>query len=178
MIIETLLLTVALTQPAAVQPAVPTQQCIVEPRTRSHHCTFAPTRILHAEHRAARHPNAKDLEGWERSMYKGIWFDPTAWNERKCIMKRESNYRYKAKNPTSSASGAYQFLDSKWRDGLVWMMLDESKKTNDGLRSEIKKLRDKPITKWSRYFQDRAFYTAWRFGDGRHHWFHPGIKCY
>ena len=133
---------------------------------------------MSVEHRAAVHPNAKDMNGWERSMYRGIWFDPQAWNERKCIMQRESHFNYRAKNKTSSASGAYQFLDRQWRDGLVWMMLAESKQTHDGLNKQIKALRNKPITKWSRYFQDRAFYTAWRFGKGRHHWFHPGIRCY
>ena len=168
MIIESLLLTIALTQPA-------NNQCVVEPRKS---CITVSSMIVPAERRAAFHPNAKDMQGWEKSMYRGIWFDPTAWNERKCIMQRESHFNYRAKNRTSSASGAYQFLDRQWRDGLVWMMLDESKETKDGLRSEIKKLRHKPITKWSRYFQDRAFYTAWRFGKGAHHWFHPGIRCY
>jgi len=111
--------------------------------------------------------------GYEVSQYKGKWYSPKWEDERKCIMKRESHYNYRAANKTSSARGAYQFLDSQWRKGLVWMMLDEG-----GNVKEIKSLRDKPINKWSRYYQDRAFFTAWRNGSGKHHWYHSGIKCY
>ena len=93
-------------------------------------------------------------------------------------MKRESRFSYRAANKSSSARGAYQFLDSQWRDGLVWMMLKESKKTKDGLSAEIKTLFDKPIHKWSRYYQDRAFYTAWQNGSGKKHWYYPGHNCY
>jgi hypothetical protein len=58
------------------------------------------------------------------------------------------------------------------------MFLAESKKTNDTLEDEAKALRSKPIAKWSRYWQDRAFYTAARHGKGLHHWYHPGIRCF
>jgi hypothetical protein len=58
------------------------------------------------------------------------------------------------------------------------MMLKESKKTKDGLSAEIKTLFDKPIHKWSRYYQDRAFYTAWQNGSGKKHWYYPGHNCY
>ncbi len=113
---------------------------------------------------------AADRKGYEPSLYRGDWYTPKAESCRKAIMRRESSFFYRAQNPTSSAQGAYQFLDNKWRDGLVWMMLDESKKNKDGLGKEIRSLRDKPIKKWDRYFQDRAFYTAWRFGEGASHW--------
>jgi len=85
-------------------------------------------------------------------------------------MRRESGFRYTAKNKSSSASGAYQFLDTQWRRGLVYMMLTESRKTNDGLTEQIKPLFAQPITKWDRYFQDRAFYTAYAHGKGAAHW--------
>ena len=32
-----------------------------------------------------------------------------------CVRRHESGGNYQAKNPTSTASGAYQFLDSTWR---------------------------------------------------------------
>lgn len=113
------------------------------------------------------------MVGYSQSSYQGKWYHPKWEDERKCIMQRESRFNYRAANSTSSARGAYQFLDSQWRDGLVWMMLDEG-----GNVKEIKSLRDKPIHKWSRYYQDRAFFTAWRHGDGKHHWYYPGHNCY
>jgi hypothetical protein len=33
-----------------------------------------------------------------------------------CVRNRESGNNYSAKNPSSTASGAYQFLDSSWRN--------------------------------------------------------------
>lgn len=113
------------------------------------------------------------MVGYSQSSYQGKWYHPKWEDERKCIMQRESRFNYRAANSTSSARGAYQFLDSQWRKGLVWMMLDEG-----GHVKEIKSLRNKPIHKWSRYYQDRAFFTAWRHGDGKHHWHYPGQNCY
>jgi hypothetical protein len=143
----------------------------------------APTAVatvayISQEHRAARSNLAGDMKGFEPSLYRGKWYDKKWENSRKCIMQRESRFSYHAANKSSSARGAYQFLDSQWRDGLVWMMLKESKKHNDGLSGEIKSLFDKPIHKWSRYYQDRAFYTAWQNGNGKHHWYYPGHRCY
>lgn len=111
--------------------------------------------------------------GFRTSEYQGKWYHKKWEKTRKCIMDRESNHNYKAANRSSSARGAYQFLDSQWRHSLVWMMLKEG-----GNKTEIKALRDKPIHKWSRYYQDRAFFTAWRHGEGRHHWYYPGHACY
>jgi len=124
------------------------------------------------EYQAAHSKAAQDRKGYEPSLYRGKWYVGDSHTEkcRRAIMQRESHFNYRAKNPTSSASGAYQFLDNSWRDGLVWMFLAESKETKDGLRKDAKTLRAIPIRKWDRYWQDRAFYTAWRFGEGRHHW--------
>lgn len=130
------------------------------------------------EHRAALSDDAKDMKGYEPSLYRGKWFDAKWESTRKCIMTRESHQSYHAENRSSSAKGAYQFLDNSWRDGLVFMMLKESKKTKDGLRNELKKLFDKPIQKWNRYYQDRAFYTAWRHGEGKKHWYYAPKNCW
>jgi len=131
-----------------------------------------------AEHRAAESTVALDMMGYKPSLYRGKWYSPRWENTRKCIMHRESRHNYKAANKSSSARGAYQFLDSQWRDGLVWMMLEESKESKDGLSDEIKKLRTKPIHAWSRYYQDRAFFTAWRHSAGKKHWALQGSNCF
>lgn len=133
---------------------------------------------VHREYRAAKSKDAKDMKGFKPSLYRGKWYTPKSERMRKCIMDRESSFSYHAANPISSARGAYQFLDNNWRGGLVHMFIAESKKTKDGLVDEAKKLRGKPIHKWSRYWQDRAFFTAWRYGDGKHHWYHGSIRCY
>lgn len=148
--------------------AVVAYDSLVEPR-------MAP---MPREYRAAKSKDAKDMKGFEPSLYRGKWYTPKAERQRKCIMDRESSFSYHAANPTSSARGAYQFLDNNWRDGLVHMFIKESKKTDDGLVKEARKLFGKPIHKWNRYWQDRAFFTAWRFGEGKHHWYHSSIRCF
>jgi hypothetical protein len=128
---------------------------------------------VHPEFQAAVTKQAKDLKGYEKSLYRGKYYYKSQEAWRKCVMDRESNFRYKAKNRSSSASGAYQFLDNNWRDGLVWMMIKESKKTDDNLDPYLRDLFDVHITKWNRYFQDRAFFTALNFEGkwaGKKHW--------
>ena len=128
---------------------------------------------VHPEFQAAVTKQAKDLKGYEKSLYRGKYYYKSQESWRKCVMDRESNFRYKAKNRSSSASGAYQFLDNNWRDGLVWMMIKESKKTDDNLDPYLRDLFDVHITKWNRYFQDRAFFTALNFEGkwaGKKHW--------
>lgn len=165
----------------------PNTDCVIEPRTN--HCTVAeapahPVKtvmpVMSAEAKRAFSPKAKDKRGFEPSLYRGIWWDAKWRDIRACIVDRESGGSYWAFNRSSTARGAYQFLDSQWRHSLVWMFIAESKKTGDGLISEAKKLRKKPIHRWSRYWQDRAFYTALRHGEGLHHWRHqvPGTGCF
>ena len=117
---------------------------------------------------------AQSTMGYAESLYQGKWYDPKWEDERKCIMDRESNFNYKAANKSSSARGAYQFLDSQWRESLTHMLMPEHKDQ----KKEVRSLRDKPIHKWSRYWQDAAFFTAWRHGEGKHHWHYPGSNCY
>lgn len=125
---------------------------------------------------------AGDMVGFEPSLYRGQWYDKSAESTRKCIMFRESRFHYRTQNPTSSAAGAYQFLDRPWRLPLTYMMIDEERslpgKPNKQIINEIRDLRNTNIANWNRYWQDRAFWTAWRFGAGAKHWYHPGIRCF
>lgn len=138
--------------------------------------TFNP--VVHSEYRAAHSVEVRSKHGFEPSLYRGEWYSPKWGKVRKCIMFHESRYYYGARNKTSSAMGAYQFLDNKWRDSLVWMMLEESNDTNDYLHPMIRELRDTPIARWSRYWQDRAFYTAWQHGEGKKHWSLQAHRCF
>ena len=118
----------------------------------------------------AHSAEAADWKGYEPSLYQGQHYDSKWAQVRKCIMRRESRYNYRARSSISSAAGAYQFLDNFWRISLTHMMIKESRATKDGLIKDIKALRVKPIQEWNRYFQDRAFYTAWDNGRGADHW--------
>lgn len=137
---------------------------------------------VHPEYATAVSKDAKDRRGYERSLYRGEHYRASQEAFRRCVSKRESNHNYRAANKSSSARGAYQFLDNNWREPLVGMMVKESKRTGDGLVSRIRDLRGKPIHKWNRYYQDRAFYTALNIegtGSGRKHWAAtvPGTSC-
>lgn len=136
----------------------------------------------HREFRAAFSKDAKDKRGYEKSLYRGKYYHADQEKWRKCVMDRESNFSYWAENRSSSAAGAYQFLDNSWRDGLVHMMIKESKKKDHDLEKRLKKLFDKPINEWNRYFQDRAFFTALNYNgkwSGKKHWNAtvPGTGC-
>jgi hypothetical protein len=126
--------------------------------------------IITAPTCAANSPQALDWKGHEPSLYTGQHYHSKWAQVRKCIMHRESRSNYRARSTISTASGAYQFLDSQWRVSLTYMMIKESRATRDGLIDDIKALRDKPIQAWNRYYQDRAFYTAWNNGRGADHW--------
>jgi len=131
------------------------------------------------DYRVAHSEAAQDWKGFEPSLYEGKWFDPKDEKIRECISFRESRHNYRGTNSSSSAEGNYQFLDNSWRDSLTYMMVEESRKNGDGLVKQIRELRNEPIRKWNRYFQDRAFWTAWRFGAGAKHWFEtiPSGRC-
>jgi hypothetical protein len=72
-----------------------------------------------------------------------------------CIRFYESGDNYQAQNPSSSASGAYQFLDSTWQavTGLAGRAMNYS-----------------PAT------QDAAFWKLWAGGAGRSQWV-TGYHC-
>lgn len=137
---------------------------------------------MHKEYRQAISEDAQDLKGYEKSLYRGKYYSKDQESWRKCVMDRESNFRYKAANSRSSARGAYQFLDNNWREGLVHMMIKESKKKDHGLEKKMRKLFEKPIHRWNRYYQDRAFFTALNYSgkwSGKKHWNAtvPGTGC-
>lgn len=66
-----------------------------------------------------------------------------------CIRLHESHGNYRAENNTSTASGAYQFLDSTWQSvtGLPGRAMD-----------------------YPPAVQDRAFYKLWNGGKGANQW--------
>ena len=119
--------------------------------------------------------NHPTMQGWKTSVYRGKYYKSSQESWRKCVQKRESTYRYGAKNRSSSASGAYQFLDSQWREPLVHMVYPELKKLHGKSTAKAmkKKLFAHPINKWSRAIQDQAFFTVLNYNgkwSGKNHW--------
>lgn len=89
---------------------------------------------------------------------------------RRCIVKRESRGDYNARNKSSSAAGAYQFLASQWRDSLVWMLLPE-------FGANVRVLRGVALHKWPALYQDAAFFTVVAQRGGWRHWYYAGSPC-
>lgn len=111
---------------------------------------------------------------------------PKKWKPfTRCILDRESGANLEntnsgegAQNPTSSASGRFQFLDNSWRDGLSHMVAGRLK-DNGVPRTEVKGLRvwleTKPIHKWDGVWQ-QVGYNAVIEAGGWYHW-RNGDKC-
>jgi hypothetical protein len=117
----------------------------------------------------------RDMRGIEPSLYRGEFFTPSTEPRRKCIVKRESEGRYDVRGGGGNRYfGAYQMNDAL-ADGATWMMLDEHKRIlgNESARELMAELRDTPVTQWTRYWQDAAFYTIYNWespGSGAAHW--------
>lgn len=120
---------------------------------------------------------AKDDHGFMKSLYRGKWYMPKKERVRRCIIDRESNFDYEAVSRGGTYRGAYQF-NRALAIGASWMMQREVRKEMgaEGLVI-VRKLRTIPTHKWNRYWQDRAFWTVWRKGEGRSHWGSGGARC-
>ncbi len=119
---------------------------------------------------------AANMLGYLPSLYQGKWYMPGKEDVRRCIMDRESNFNYRA-NGSGLYFGAYQMSAALAR-GATYMMQSEVAKEMgaDGV-ALVKALRQAPPNSWNRYWQDRAFWTIWRGGEGAGHWRGGGINC-
>ncbi len=125
--------------------------------------------------------------------HKGAWSDlivgaarvPKKWRPfAACVLDRESGGTLdrvqsgvQARNPRSSASGRWQFLNTSWNEPLPYMIADRLK--DRGVPKSVAKdirieLQAKPIHKWHGYWQDIGFvavvtdggWTHWSGGAG------------
>ena len=104
---------------------------------------------------------------------------PAAWETfAACVSDRESGGSYTARNPTSSASGRWQFLDRSWRHGLAYMVAARLKAhgmAHADAREVREYLHDTPIAAWPGPYQDTGFIAVLLSG-GQHHWNGPGCN--
>jgi hypothetical protein len=110
------------------------------------------------------------LRGVFKSAYVGSFYDKRYEKKRMCIVKRESNGYYTVVS-RGGYYGAYQFGDG-WRKGAASLMYRSLKKevgAANALRL-VNALKAKHINKWSRYWQDRAFWTVFNHGRGAGNW--------
>lgn len=106
--------------------------------------------------RPAKQPILVYVQGIFPSTWTGKKFVRKAEKYRQCIVHRESRGNYRARSTSSSAAGAYQFLQRTWdvtaqRAGHPELV---------GLRP----------SRASRLVQDFMFWSAWDMGNGKHHW--------
>ena len=100
--------------------------------------------------------NMAAAAGVPANSYYGHYYSAKWEPVRQCIVWRESRGNYRAENPTSSASGAYQFLLST--SNYVARKMHR----ND--------LIGKRAGSWSKKDQDQAFWTLFNRGRGYGHW--------
>lgn len=107
-----------------------------------------------------------------------------------CISERESGYGrtadlrkpYLSKNPASSASGRYQFLDTSWRKGgawNVWKRLIRHGFDRASARRVRVALMETPIRYWRPVWQDVLYAEVLLSGEGKgwRHWHLSGSPC-
>ena len=140
----------------------------------------APEAVLGARRAAFLHfttasPEATDRRGVEPSLYRGRFYRSSVERVRLCIVRRESEGIYTVRGGGGNRYyGAYQMNDDL-ADGATWMMLPEAKQLlgESVARALMAQLRETPVTRWSRYWQDAAFFTIYNWerpGSGREHW--------
>jgi hypothetical protein len=167
-----LLSPVAASAPAApVSAPAPVVRSSTTPAVAATATTLALPTIVKGEPAATRAKKVSyALRGVFKSAYVGTFFDARYEKKRMCIVKRESNGYYTVVSH-GGYYGAYQFNDGfrKGAASLMYKTLKREVGAANALRL-VKALKAKRINKWSRYWQDRAFWTVFNHGRGASNW--------
>ncbi len=99
---------------------------------------------------------SRSLSGVRSSAYVGKYYSKGHESTRKCIVRKESGGNYRIQSRSGTYKGAYQF-----NSGLARATARKMGRSD---------LANKPINQWSRFDQDKAFWTVWNHGKGRGHW--------
>lgn len=112
---------------------------------------------------------------------------PPSWRPfASCVLSRESGASLDrpqsgagARNPSSSASGRWQFLQGTWGQSLPYMVADQlrdhgaTKKQAKAVRVHLQSI---PISRWPGVYQDMGFIEVAQQGGWRH-WYLGGSRC-
>lgn len=99
---------------------------------------------------------SRSMSGIRSSAYVGKYYSSRHEGTRKCIVRKESGGNYRIASRTGKYRGAYQFNANLARHTAKKMGHSD--------------LANKPFNQWSRFHQDKAFWTVWNNGRGRGHW--------
>lgn len=115
-----------------------------------------------------------DRSGVEPSLYRGKFYRPSLEHIRRCIVHRESSGHYFSISHSGTYRGAYQMSPALAR-GVTWMMFPEFQKILGEKAAEVAmlRLRNHPMHKWTRFWQDAAFSTVYNWehpNSGASHW--------
>lgn len=119
-------------------------------------------------------PVTLDRSGVQPSLYRGKFYRPSLERIRRCIVSRESSGHYFSVSHSGKYRGAYQMSPALAR-GVTWMMFPEFQKILGEKAAEVAmlRLRNTPIHKWTRFWQDAAFSTVYNWehpNSGASHW--------
>ena len=119
-------------------------------------------------------PATLDRSGVQPSLYRGKFYRPSLERIRRCIVSRESSGHYFSVSHSGKYRGAYQMSPALAR-GVTWMMFPEFQKILGEKAAEVAmlRLRNTPIHKWTRFWQDAAFSTVYNWehpNSGASHW--------
>ncbi len=138
-----------------------------------------PAGLLLGEPAASRNRAVSySLRGVFPSAYIGAYYDSRYEKKRKCIVDRESHGYYTVRSANGLYNGAYQMTASLGVGATKKMLSSVAAEVGASTAAALMaKLRTTTPNKWSRYWQDRAFWTIFNHGSGASHWSGGYINC-
>jgi peptidoglycan hydrolase-like protein with peptidoglycan-binding domain len=139
----------------------------------------APTGLLLGEPAASRNRAVTySLRGVYASAYTGAYYDSRYEAKRRCIVSRESHGYYTVRSANGLYNGAYQMTASLGVGATKKMLASVAAEVGATTAASLMaKLRLTTPNKWSRYWQDRAFWTIFNHGAGASHWAGGYVNC-
>lgn len=129
----------------------------------------------------AIHTPKVENTGAQASAYQGRYYSERLERFRLCVGQREGRFQYWGTGSNGRYQGTYQMTPELIR-GAAWMMTRELRATYPSAWRAIRDaLLETPGHKWSRFYQDMAFFTiaSWRSpGSGAKHWSGGRYSCH